>query len=273
MSTPLGWFLEVCTVPMLYRAAIEHRRVFEAVHIDHHHDIALAVATPSKTLDAAGLAEQMIDHFGVEPIGRQVLFALVQGEIGGGKGLHDPAQTPAARAIAIPEARKVGHRREAHRAAMTLSIVSLFFWHGVLQDENERRTNWRKSQALGITIFSTAAALLGRSIPILVPCLPESCPWIVMRPNSSPFLVARVSSARTWPRLSHARAIASALPFVVRISRATRACSAASGRSCRSKPICATKPRLSAPWPAPISSSISSASAPKAPSRLLMPFI
>lgn len=146
---------------MLYRVLFDPWRVFEAVHIDHVHDVALAIRTARKAFDSAGLAEKMVDHFGVEPIGRQIIRPRNQGEIGLGNGLHHPAQSPAARTVAVTEARKVGSGRKAHGAAMALTLIFLFFGHGILlAGTKEEHILLRVNQA-DITISSTLAALLG----------------------------------------------------------------------------------------------------------------
>ena len=93
------------------------------MHIDHIHDIAFAIAAPGKRLDAAGLAKEMVDGFGVEPIGRQIVRARNQREIGLRHGLHDPAQPPAPRTVAIAETREVGMGAEADGAAMALALM------------------------------------------------------------------------------------------------------------------------------------------------------
>jgi len=116
---------------MLYRVLFDPRRVFEAVHIDHVHDVALTIGTARKAFDSAGLAEEMVDHFGVEPIGRQIVRARKQREIGFGHGLHHPAQPATARTVAIAQARKIGMGGKAHGAAMALAFIILLLGHDV----------------------------------------------------------------------------------------------------------------------------------------------
>jgi hypothetical protein len=115
--------------------------VVETVHIDHHHGVALAIRTTGKGLDSAGLAEEMIDGFGVEPIGRQLVFTREQGEIDFGHGLHDPAQAPAARTVAIAQTGKVGMGGKAHGTAVALALILLFLGHDVLLIETKQEQN------------------------------------------------------------------------------------------------------------------------------------
>jgi hypothetical protein len=139
---------------MLYRVLFDPWRVFETIHIDHHHGVALAI-------DSAGLAEEVVDHFGIEPISGQIVRARKQLEIGFRHGLHHPAEAPAARTVAIAQTRKIGMGGKAHGAAMALALTILLFGHGVLLCETKQEQILPGVKRDAITNSSTVAASLG----------------------------------------------------------------------------------------------------------------
>ena len=81
---------------MLDSGAIERRHTIKAIDVHHKGFVAAFIRSASKGLDAAIAAELVIDLVRVEVIGRQMIGAALEHEIGGRNRLHDPAQPPAA---------------------------------------------------------------------------------------------------------------------------------------------------------------------------------
>jgi hypothetical protein len=111
------------------RVSIDRRGIFEAIDVDHEGFPPFPIHTARERFDAALAAELVIDLVGVEMVGHQMLGIALKGEVSLRNRLHDPAQTAAARTIAIAHARQIRRGCETNRATMALALKGLLFHH------------------------------------------------------------------------------------------------------------------------------------------------